>query len=1158
MSTALETHSMQSEDDGHELNTNVISGEDDDSIDVEPLHKEGFLNSRLQEITACNNNANFDLPREFGEANGHDAGEANDEGNGLIGSAVHNGLEESIGFTQGPTNEVIKDNEEEPMGEDLEDSSTAHKEIFRDGMGKRRRKITNCYPEELTEIRKERAAWVTARTKQRGLGSMLKRKEVAKLVRVERPDFLFLQETKLEEMDEGLCGMVWHSKGDGYLGIKGLWGVKKEMCYFVNVYAPTNRTKKAELWAELRQMIMEEGGRWLIVGDFNAVHSIEERRGKTGESLDMKEFNDFIEAVGLVDHKLANRRFTWYRPDGTSMSRLDRVLMTTEMTELGGEWVQQGLKRTISDHCAIIMKTRVSDWGPKPFRVLDVWQQHPEFKRVVEEQWNAMAVDGFAGYRCKLTLKMLKEFLREWNKGVLGDIEAQFERAAAKVAHVDIKNEEFTLDEDEVHERQKGFQETWDSMRKREALWRQKSRSNWVKLGDANTRFFHKIANGRKACNGIVGLSCDGQWVEEPELVKKVAVDYFQKLFCGESWNRPKPSSIIFKQISEEMKVWLERSFLVKEIEDGLKSSKVLANRLKEVMSQIISDTQSAFVGGRQLVDGVLVLNEVVEEVKRRKHQAFIFKADFEKAYDCVDWSFLDWMMNMFGFGVRWRGWIKECLSTARISMLVNGSPIEEFTMGKGLRQGDPLSPFLFLMIAEGLHGLVKKAETEGLLHGIDVGSKGLTISLLQFADDTVILGKANEENIFTVKTILRWFELMSGLRINFCKSSIVGFNVAQRWLNGAATVLRCGVRKLPFVYLGMPVGGNPGTKKSWDPVLNKFRTKLAVWKSACCPLVAALLCLIRYSLPYLFFMSLFLAPNCMVSELIRIQRDFLWGGAELKRKIPWVSWEMVCRSKEKGGLGVTDLRRRNWALLGKWWFRLGDGGESLWKQVVWDKYYGGRREVDIRAVDSVRVSRIWRDVISVEGKSIQLQDMLGKGFRWMVGDGRRVGFWHEIWVGDKSLRDLCPRLFELAMKKDGMVCEMGGGKGAYGDGILTGEEGEERYAVKKAYEFLSPMESILPDQIWRELGACLFLIGSWYIWYWRNIRVFQNKGECRDGLLHMIQSKMFLWIKNKVVGSLFSLFDWQFHPLECATAIRKHRSPLREFRKHKNGEHAE
>ncbi|GKV33229.1 hypothetical protein SLEP1_g41758 [Rubroshorea leprosula] len=748
---------------------------------------------------------------------------------------------------------------------------------------------------------------------------------------------------------------------------------------------------------------------------------------------------------------------------------------------------------------------------------------------------------------------MLKEFLREWNKGVFGDIEAQFERAATKVASVDMKNEDFMLEEDEVHERQEGFQEIWDILRKRETLWRQKSRSNWVKLGDANTRFFHKIANGRKACNGIVGLSCDGQWVEEPEMVKKAAVDYFQKLFCGESWNRPKPAGITFKQIIEEMRVWLERPFSVEEIEDGLKNcegnkapgpdrynfnfikfawnslkedfvsffgefhqhgrlvkglnssfltlipkklnsvelkdfrpisligciykllAKVLANRLKMVMSQIISNTQSAFVGGRQLVDGVLVLNEVVEEVKRRKHQAFIFKADFEKAYDCVDWSFLDWMMNRFGFGVRWRGWIKECLSTARISVLVNGSPTEEFRMGKGLRQGDPLSPFLFLMIAEGLHGLVKKAELEGLLHGIDVGSKGLNISLLQFADDTLISGKANGENIFTVKTILR---------------------------------------------------------------------------------------------------------------------EFLWGGAELKRKISWVSWEMVCRSKEKGGLGVMDLRRRNWALLGKWWFRLGEGegGESLWKRVVWDKYYGGRREVDIRAVESVRMSRIWRDVISVGGNSIKLQDMLGKGFRWMVGDGRQVGFWREIWVGDISLKELCPRLFELAMNKDGMVSEMGLWERGlwrwnvdWRRGRLGRERGEEavlwevlsrvqitegrvdcwtwrhdvegRYAVKTAYEFLSPMESILPDQI------CNVLVGSAGCdakYSGRGDGAFLNKGECRDGLLHMIQSKTFLWIKTKVAGSVFSIVDLKLNPRECAAAMRKHRSLLRAFHKHKDGKHDE
>ncbi|GLT33525.1 hypothetical protein SLA2020_081070 [Shorea laevis] len=111
--------------------------------------------------------------------------------------------------------------------------------------------------------------------------------------------------------------------------------------------------------------------------------------------------------------------------------------------------------------------------------------------------------------------------------------------------------------------------------------------------------------------------------------------------------------------------------------------AKVLANRLKMVMSAIISETQSAFVGGRQLVGSVLTLNEVVDEVQNRKKPAFVFKADFQKAYDCVNWSYLAWMMESFTFRTKWRGWIRECLSTARVSVLVNGSPTKEFVMKK-------------------------------------------------------------------------------------------------------------------------------------------------------------------------------------------------------------------------------------------------------------------------------------------------------------------------------------------------------------------------------------------------------------------------------------------------------------------------------------------
>ncbi|GKV50668.1 hypothetical protein SLEP1_g57366 [Rubroshorea leprosula] len=380
MSTASETHSMQSEDDGNELIINGISGEDDDSLDTEPLHNEDFLNARVQEVTACENQAELDLPREVREVNGYDIGEENDEGNGLVRGDVHNGLEESFGLSKGPTTEASKDKEEEPTGEALESSSIIQKEKYREGKGKRRRKVAECYPKELSESRTERVDWVTARTKKMkrklNLDYVGWRKGMKGRVNIREGFREYAEEEGSAEIGAGSIGAsggllcVWDRRNfsklgqftrDGYLGIKGLWGEKKELCYLVNVYAPNDRKKKAELWDELRQMIMEEGGRWLIAGDFNAVRSIEERRGKTGESPEMKEFNDFIEAVGLVDYKLANRRFTWYRPDGTAMSWLDRVLMTIEMTELGGEWVQQGLKRTISDHCAIVMKTKVTD-----------------------------------------------------------------------------------------------------------------------------------------------------------------------------------------------------------------------------------------------------------------------------------------------------------------------------------------------------------------------------------------------------------------------------------------------------------------------------------------------------------------------------------------------------------------------------------------------------------------------------------------------------------------------------------------------------------------------------------------------------------------------------------------------------------------------------
>lgn len=230
--------------------------------------------------------------------------------------------------------------------------------------------------------------------------------------------------------------------------------------------------------------------------------------------------------------------------------------------------------------------------------------------------------------------------------------------------------------------------------------------------------------------------------------------------------------------------------------------AKVLANRLKKVVPRVIGEAQSAFLGGRNILDGVLIANEFVDWWKVNRKKGVVLKLDFQKTYDSVNWDCLLSMMNEFGFRVRWRGWIWECLQSSRCSVLVNGLPTAEFKPSKDLRQGDPLSPFLFNIVAEGLNMLMLRARPLGLLSGVTMGND-VMISHLQFTDDTIIFCEAKLEEVMVVKRILRCFELVSGLKINFHKSSICGIGVPENEMEVFASRLCCRVQKLPLSYLG-------------------------------------------------------------------------------------------------------------------------------------------------------------------------------------------------------------------------------------------------------------------------------------------------------------------------------------------------------------------
>ncbi|XP_076902042.1 secreted RxLR effector protein 78-like [Bidens hawaiensis] len=159
-------------------------------------------------------------------------------------------------------------------------------------------------------------------------------------------------------------------------------------------------------------------------------------------------------------------------------------------------------------------------------------------------------------------------------------------------------------------------------------------------------------------------------------------------------------------------------------------------------MDSVILENQTAFLSGRSIIDGPLIINEILSWLKKKKKKGMFLKIDFEKAYDHISWSFLDKVMERMGFPVMWRGWILGIISSAKSSVLVNGSPTFEFKCERGIRQGDPISPFLFIIGMEALSMIFQNAREQRFFEGLQLPNRGPKISNLLFADDALILGE--------------------------------------------------------------------------------------------------------------------------------------------------------------------------------------------------------------------------------------------------------------------------------------------------------------------------------------------------------------------------------------------------------------------------------
>ena len=276
--------------------------------------------------------------------------------------------------------------------------------------------------------------------------------------------------------------------------------------------------------------------------------------------------------------------------------------------------------------------------------------------------------------------------------------------------------------------------------------------------------------------------------------------------------------------------------------------AKVLANRLCTVLPALISPFQSAFMPGRQMTDNIVLAEEIVASWRRSGTPGFLWKVDFFKAYDSLDWRFLWNVLRRRGFPETWIRWVKQCVTTPTFAVLVNGRPQGGWIHPQqGIRQGCPLAPLLFILAADALAVCTSQLCSSDAFAGFQSPNIPGGIPLLQYADDMTFFIQGSWAAAHTLSVMMDIFSDFSGLHLNRAKSSFIGFGLSSEELVGCARILATPIGALPIRYLGVPLVDRRLYIRDWQSVLDKVETRLGGWGHASSHVGGAWYCLRRY-----------------------------------------------------------------------------------------------------------------------------------------------------------------------------------------------------------------------------------------------------------------------------------------------------------------------